>query len=346
MSHIGILGGGQLGKMTAEAAARLGISSTIYAPEQKCPAQMSSLEHICSPYSDMQALETFARKCPNITFEFEGLPLITAQTVEKTSSLFPGSKALEVSQNRILEKEFIQSIGIDTAPFFTIKNGNAEHIPELNTKHILKSATGGYDGKQQFVVSNNSELLEILKNKHNIDFVLEEFVPFQKEVSIVTAISHNNECVLFPIAENTHKNGILIESRAPARISNRAIQNVQKAATTIAQSLNIKGVLAVEFFLMADDSVLVNEIAPRPHNSCHFSMDSCNISQFEILARIMTNNPIVAPRLEQECTMINIIGNDINHIKQYLEMPNCRVHLYGKSEAKPGRKMGHVNILK
>lgn len=348
---IGILGGGQLGRMTCFEAHKMGYKTVIYTDQPFSPASFVSNQTIIGDYKDKNKLEDFSEKVDLITFEFENIPLETVEFLEKNNKVFPDSQTLKITQNRILEKTFLNEINVNIADFVEIKS-KKDLIANFDKfqKSILKTATMGYDGKGQFNISSESEIEDIWQEieKNNLTknkLVLEKFCPFLSEISVIVARSVSGEIICYDPLTNIHKNSILSKSIYPAQISDNLAKKSKEIAEKIAQKINLVGVLAVEFFVMQNDELLVNEMAPRPHNSGHFSMDGCNTSQFEQLVRAINDIKLGDVSFHSHGYMINLIGEDIVKVEQYKKDKNAKIHLYSKSEVKEGRKMGHINII-
>jgi len=344
---IGIIGGGQLGKMSAEAAKKLGYNTHIFCPKDGEPATLVSDKKTIAEYNDLSALEKFSNDVDVISFEFENIPAKSVEFLERTNIVRPSWKVLEISQNRVKEKTFIKNIGIKVAPFYEIKNENdlENAVNDIDAqKAILKTTELGYDGKGQITLDKNSDTKEIWKKINTNEAILEEFVPFDAEISVIIARNTNGEKSSFPPARNIHKNGILDISIAPADIDALIQRNAISIAEKIADSLDLNGLMAVEFFVVGDE-LYVNEIAPRPHNSGHWTMDGCQTSQFEQFIRAVCGIPFGETKIiANKITMKNLIGEDVNNIEK-MNKENARVHLYGKKEVKSGRKMGHINYV-
>ena len=362
---LGIIGGGQLGRMTAHAAQSLGYKTVIFADQKNSPALQATDSSIVAGYEDVEALKKFADLVDVVTFEFENIPVASVEVVSAIKPVHPSAAVLKITQNRILEKSFLNKIGVATADFIEVTTV-AELIDGLKKfgKAVLKTATMGYDGKGQFVLESegqaqdawqkiSQEFLQIMPKNSNSEsankaapqLILEKFCPFSSEISVIVARSTTGEIACYEPLTNVHKNGILDTSTYPAKISAATKIHAQEIATKIAQSLDLKGVLAVEFFVMPDEKLLVNELAPRPHNSGHFSMNAAITSQFEQLARAVTGLPLGSTAFHSQGFMKNLIGEEANDLQEFLGNKSAKIHLYGKLEAKVGRKMGHVNII-
>jgi 5-(carboxyamino)imidazole ribonucleotide synthase len=347
---IGILGGGQLGRMTAIAAANLGYKTHIYCPETDCPASYVSSIFTCADYTDIAALDTFARSVDVITFEFENIPHESLLQLQAIKSVYPQPAILQKTQDRVLEKNFVQSCGIATAPYQAVNSLEdlQTAVAALDTPCVLKTRTLGYDGKGQYKIADNAPatLTTAWAAMHGQHAILEGFIEFSCEISVVAARTQHGEIALYAVTENSHKNHVLDESVVPARISDAVRVKAEAIAHTLAEAFDLVGVLAIEMFVTGAGDVLVNELAPRPHNSGHWTIDGAMTSQFEQLVRCVLGLPLGAttPRAPQ-IRMKNLLGEDALNVLPYLRNPNAKLHLYGKAEAKAGRKMGHVTII-
>lgn len=349
-STIGMIGGGQLGRMFVMAARKMGYEVVVLDPDPHSPGGGMATEHINADYLDTKALDKMAQSCQVITTEFENIPASALQYLAEHRPVHPSAEALAIAQNRIKEKNFIQSIGLDTAGFIAIESvSDVKRAEEFSYPALLKTATLGYDGKGQ-VVCASAEELEQAFTQLNVPCVLEQFIPLEKEISIVLARNEAGESFCFPAAENGHRNGILDVSIAPARVSAEIQQKAHNAAKKIAQHLGYIGVLAVEFFISKEGRLLVNEIAPRPHNSGHYTMDACYSSQFEQQVRMVCGLPSGSCELHTPVVMLNILGDvwPQQGVPDWLSITGINracLHLYGKKHPRVGRKMGHINIL-
>jgi len=346
MKTLGIIGGGQLGRMICFYAQMMGLRTVVFTDQKDSPASFVTNQTIVGDYLDKIALKKFCDLIDFATFEFENIPLETAEFVAQNSQLYPNVETLKITQNRIFEKDFLNENQIKTAEYKVINNfDDLKKGLEIFKKAILKTAIMGYDGKGQFVIENIEEAQKIYENVKNYPLILEKFCRFDSEASVIVARSINGEIKAYEPLTNVHKNGILERSFYPARLSLPQKIKTQKTATKIVEKLNLVGIMAVEFFIV-DNKILVNELAPRPHNSGHFSMDASITSQFEQLIRAITGMSLGDTRFHSQGQMINLIGDDINDLEKYKNNARTKIHLYGKGEAKEGRKMGHVNILK
>lgn len=342
---LGIIGGGQLGRMICFYAQMMGFRTVIFTNEKDSPASFATNQTIIGEYDDQNSLQKFCELVDFATFEFENIPLSCAQYVAERTKLYPKPEVLEKTQNRILEKKFLQENAIETVDFAAISSLNElESQLKKFQKAILKTAMMGYDGKGQFVLGCESDISVIWNQIGNNLLILEKFCPFDSEISVIVARSTKGEIATYEPLTNIHKNGILNRSIYPAKISSELKIKSQEIASKIAQDIDLVGLMAVEFFVCGD-RLLVNELAPRPHNSGHFSMDASRISQFEQLIRAIAGLKLANCDFHSEGEMINLIGDDIHNIEKYLENPLAKIHLYGKKSVKEGRKMGHVNII-
>ncbi|MBL8642950.1 MAG: 5-(carboxyamino)imidazole ribonucleotide synthase [Rhodospirillaceae bacterium] len=355
---IGILGGGQLGRMLALAAAQFGYKTHVLCPEADSPASHVATNTTRAEYTDEKALAAFAKAVDVVTYEFENVPAATAAFLEKHTTVRPSWRALEIAQDRAKEKTFFTGIGVGTPPWRGV-NTEAElarAVAEIGTPCVLKTARLGYDGKGQAKILKPQDTATAwaaivgAKAKPHPDggpfAVLEGFVNFACEISVIVARGVDGTVKAFEPAENVHTNHILDTSTVPARVDAGAIERAMAATSLAAAKLDLVGLLAVEFFVTKRGDILANEMAPRPHNSGHWTMDACATDQFQQMVRAVCGLPLVEPSRFANVTMKNLIGDDVNQLSAYLADPHAHVHLYGKAEARPGRKMGHVNVLR
>ena len=337
-STIGILGGGQLGRMLCSSAARLGYRTLVLDPNSTSPAFQLSNDHLVAPYDDESALSIMAERCDIITYEFENVPLSAASFLQSRVSLSPPSEALRVSQDRLIEKEFLSDLGFTLSPF-----SGVESLEDLQTayssfgKGILKSTRFGYDGKGQYTIDSSPTDSSI---DFSIPYVFEQFQDFDYEFSIIAARSHDRQIVFYATARNVHKDGILHSSTVPSGVPESLERSSQSLVKKLLDSLDYVGVLGVEFFCTSGESI-VNEIAPRVHNSGHWT-ELCHTSQFEQHIRAICGLPLGSPVCDCDCEMINLIGDDIYNLDTYLSDKNVFLNLYGKDDVRSGRKMGHI----
>jgi 5-(carboxyamino)imidazole ribonucleotide synthase len=350
---LGILGGGQLGRMFAMAAKTMGYGVTVLDPDPSAPAAEIADVHLCKPYTDPEALAELARQCAAVTTEFEN---VNADSMRWLASqgvkVSPSGDSVAIAQDRMKEKNFIRDAGLATAPFLVIENsGDLEQDLSPYLPGILKTARNGYDGKGQVRIKSLEEARYALSELKHQPCVLEKMLPLKAEVSVIVARSAANEVACFPPAENIHTDGVLDISIVPARISTEITEQARNMAIQLVEKLDYIGVIAVEFFVLEDDSLVINEMAPRPHNSGHYTLDATFSSQFEQQVRTMCGLYPGKPDLHTPVVMVNLLG-DVWHDdgsepnwEIMLTAPNTKLHLYGKKEARAGRKMGHYNVL-
>ena len=344
---IGILGGGQLGRMLAMAAARLGLRCQVFSPDPDSPAFDVVLNATCAEYADVEALELFANDVDVITYEFENVPAASAIILAARRPVLPDRKILETTQDRLIEKDFVTRLGIGTADYAEVSSAVALRaaIGKIGLPAVLKTRRFGYDGKGQAIIRAGDNPDRIWADLGTKSAILEAFIPFTCEISVIAARSADGHVECFDVTENEHRDHILKISRAPAAIPEALAEQARAIAQKIANALNYVGVLAVEMFVVQEAGgakVLVNEVAPRVHNSGHWTLDGASISQFEQHIRAIAGWPLGKPVRHGPVTMTNLIGDDINGYEQWLTVPGATVHLYGKGPARPGRKMGHV----
>jgi 5-(carboxyamino)imidazole ribonucleotide synthase len=344
---IGILGGGQLGRMLAMAAARLGLRCQVFSPDPDSPAFDVVLNATCAEYADVEALELFANDVDVITYEFENVPAAAAMVLAARRPVLPERKILETTQDRLAEKDFIKRLGIDTADYADVSSADSLRaaIARIGLPAVLKTRRFGYDGKGQAIIRDGDDPDQVWEQLATKSAILEAFIPFEREISVIAARSSSGHVECFDVTENEHRDHILRVSRAPAAISDALAAQARSIAERIAIAQNYVGVLAVEMFVVQGDGgpkVLVNEVAPRVHNSGHWTLDGASISQFEQHIRAIAGWPLGKPVRHGLVTMTNLIGDDILSYEQWLTVPGATVHLYGKGPPRPGRKMGHV----
>ena len=342
---IGILGGGQLGQMLSLAASRLGFQCHIYCPDAGGPAARVSANETNAPYEDIAALKAFASSVDCVTYEFENVPGKTAETVAGLTRLCPEAKVLQISQDRLLEKRFISEVAeVPVVHFQTVDSvfDLKRAVKHLGLPAVLKTRRFGYDGKGQIILRSESTIDDPFEALGGQPLILEAFVPFVREVSIVAARSSNGETASYPLIENVHKNHILHTSTAPAKSNNG---KAQAFAIKIMEALDYVGVMATEFFELEDGSLIVNEIAPRVHNSGHWTQNAGCVDQFELHIRAIAGWPLGDVTPKYAVIMTNLIGDDVNAWQNLATEPNTFLHLYGKIESRTGRKMGHVNRI-
>lgn len=353
---IGVLGGGQLGRMMALAGAPLGYRFVALDPAPEGPSGQVAAQ-IVAAYSDKDAAAELAARTDVITYEFENVDAEVAALLEERSYVPQGSRLLYTTQHRLREKAALEAAGATVAPYAAI--GSAAEldaaVARLGTPCVLKTATGGYDGKGQFVIRAAEEAAQAYAElaASGAELVLEKFIAFRCEISVIAARSSLGETSTFPPAENIHRRGILHASIVPARVPAEVLAEAERLAARIAESLGAVGLLAVEMFYGEDGRLYVNEVAPRPHNSGHYTMEACTTSQFEQHVRAICGLPLGSPELRTPVVMVNVLGEHLDGVHKLMLSPESvgtkavrpKFHLYGKAEAKTGRKMGHINLL-
>lgn len=345
---LGMLGGGQLGRMFTVAARTMGYRVVVLDPDPDSPAGRIADEHLHAAYEDPWALDQLARDCAVVTSEFENVPAATLERLAREVPVRPSAKALSMTQNRIREKRLIHALGLATVPYAEVLDQQSLALAGLTVPMpaILKRAEMGYDGKGQIPVQDRDGLEAAFETLGRVPCVLEHRVALEREISVVLARSEGGEIACFPVAENEHRGGILFLSSVPARIPGALAEEARRAAALIAHGLEYCGVLAVEFFVTRAGRLLVNEIAPRPHNSGHYTLDVCITSQFEQQVRMICGLPSGSTEALSPVAMVNLLGDlwhggSPPHWEQLFHEPRARLHLYGKRVARPGRKMGH-----
>ncbi|SDB20569.1 5-(carboxyamino)imidazole ribonucleotide synthase [Streptococcus henryi] len=341
---IGIIGGGQLGQMMAISAIYMGHKVITLDPAADCPASRVA-EIIVAPYNDVEALRQLAERCDVLTYEFENVDADGLDAVIKENQLPQGTDLLRISQNRIFEKDFLaQKAQVVVAPYKVIKSSSDLADLDLSKKYVLKTATGGYDGHGQVVIASQADLPAAADLADSADCVLEEFVNFDLEISVIVS-GNGQDVTVFPVQENIHRNNILSKTIVPARISDELAQKAQAMAVQIAKKLELSGTLCVEMFA-TDHAIIVNEIAPRPHNSGHYSIEACDFSQFDTHILGVLGLPLPPIKLHGPAVMLNVLGQHMEKAQAFIqENPSAHLHLYGKLEAKHNRKMGHVTLF-
>lgn len=345
---IGIIGGGQLGRMLAMAAARLNFRTVILEPQAGCPAAQVANSQITAAYADPLALAELAAACDIVTYEFENVPVEAAETLARNVPVYPPPRALEVAQDRLTEKRFLNDCGIPTARFHAVDSQEELEaaLADFGGQGVLKTRRLGYDGKGQRVFRSPADSPEgAFAALGNVPLILESFVPFEREISIIAARAIDGTVAAYDPAENVHRVGILDTSTLPARIGATTAAAARESASKLLAALDYVGVVGIEFFVLPDGSLVANEIAPRVHNSGHWTEAACVVSQFEQHIRAITGLPLGDTARHSDCVMTNLIGDDLNDLPMWLSRPNVLVHLYGKTEARPGRKMGHVTKI-
>ena len=351
---LGLLGGGQLGRMFCMAAQSMGYKVAVLDPGADSPAGSVADLHIRKDYLDPQGLEELARLCEGVTTEFENVPAKALDFLAGHCLVSPMAASVAIAQDRIREKQFVAECGVAVAPHHVIRSAaDFEEAPPALFPGVLKVARLGYDGKGQMRVATLADAQTAFTGFGNVPCVLEQQLALALEISVVVVRTRDGATAVYPVAENEHKAGILDTSIAPARVSEALAAQARAAALKIATTLDYAGVLCVEFFVLQDGSLVVNEIAPRPHNSGHYTIDACVTSQFEQQVRVLAGLPLGDTRQHTSAVMLNILGerwDSTTHIAApnwaaLLTHGSAKLHLYGKSQAKPGRKMGHVTVL-
>ena len=357
---LGMLGGGQLGRMFVHAAQAMGFATAVLDPAADSPAGLVSERHLCAAWDDAAALDEMARCAAAVSLEFENVPAAALQALTGRCRLAPGADAVAIAQDRIREKELFarcarQSSGVPPAPHMAIaSDADLAAVPPTLLPGVLKAARLGYDGKGQARVRSRAELAAAWEALGRVPCVLEQMLPLAAECSIIVARGADGQCVHLPVQRNTHRDGILAVSEIyEGNVPQALVQQALAATREIAQALDYVGVLCVEFFILDDDSLVVNEMAPRPHNSGHYSIDACDASQFELQVRTLAGLPLPQPRQHSAAVMLNLLGDlwfdaagkpCTPPWAQVLALPGAHLHLYGKTEARRGRKMGHITF--
>jgi 5-(carboxyamino)imidazole ribonucleotide synthase len=346
---LGLLGGGQLGRMFAQAALRMGYRVVMLDPDAEAPAAQLT-RHLLAAYDDEAALAELARSCAAVTTEFENPPAQALSWLAQRLPVRPSASAVAIAQDRSKEKTFLRDSGFPVAPFVVVRS--AADLDTLSAAFkfpaLLKTSRFGYDGKGQARIEDRAQARAVFERWNAVECVLEELVPLQREISVVLARGADGATACFPVSENAHRNGILDVTIAPARVSTQLVQSAQNLALGIAQKLDYVGVLAVEMFVLPGEVLLINELAPRPHNSGHYTIDACVTDQFEQQVRALCALPLGSTDLLRPAVMVNLLGdvwqNGAPDWSCVLRHPQAKLHLYGKREARAGRKMGHVTV--
>jgi 5-(carboxyamino)imidazole ribonucleotide synthase len=346
-STIGILGAGQLARMLAQAASRIGLNCHVYAPEADACAFEVVKRGTVAAYSDLEALSRFAADCDVITYEFENVPAQTANFLSQKKPVLPDPRVLATTQDRLIEKEFVDNLEIPTAPYAAVGDAPQlfEAVRKVGLPAILKTRRFGYDGKGQYRIDAGGEPGAAWRALNGAACILEGFVPFEREISVVVARGRDGSLQSFDVTENEHRDHILKVSRVPAAIPDAVAAEAIRIAESIATAFDYVGVLAVEMFVLRNGTsqrVLVNEIAPRVHNSGHWTIDGCTVSQFEQHIRAIAGWPLAVPVRLGRVEMVNLIGAEAADYGRWLTVPGASLHIYGKGDPVPGRKMGHV----
>ena len=348
-SVIGLLGGGQLARMLILAGHSLGFRFVVLDPDSEAPASQVGARHLAHSYTDKKALKELAEQCNLVTYEFENVDADSVEWLEKRVDLPQSSQLLRTAQHRLNEKKSIQNLGISVTGFREVQTlPDLEKAFEEYSSVLLKTVSGGYDGKGQKRIRTEEEIRSAFEALHQegIPLIAEEYQSFERELSVVVARSRFGEVRCFPVSENLHHQNILTICRIPARLSERVEKEANRIATSLAEGLGLVGVMGVEMFLLSDGDLLVNEIAPRPHNSGHFTLDACETSQFHQHLLAIAGWPLGPTELIKPTLMLNLIGEQQDKLLENMKrLPvGAKLHLYGKKEVRPGRKMGHLNL--
>lgn len=350
-STIGILGGGQLGRMLVLAGRNMGYRFITLDPTSDSPCGQVADRQIVAAFSDLQAAEELAKASEVVTYEFENVDAEVAAKLEETSFVPQGSELLRITQNRIREKSTLQSFEIPIAPFEVIQSEDElrNAVQKLKLPCVMKTATGGYDGKGQWVLRSEEQIQQAYQEAKGTgaELIVEQYVSFTKELSVIAARNLHGEIKTFPVGENIHVNNILHQTIVPAQIGEEIAEKAESIAIRIAEVLDVVGLIAIEMFLTEGGQIIVNELAPRPHNSGHYTMEACVTSQFEQHIRAICGLPLGDVTMLSPVVMVNLLGEHVDPVLEKLEqLPlTAKLHLYGKAESKPKRKMGHINFL-
>jgi len=356
-SMLGVLGGGQLGAMFTTAAKRLGYRVAAWDPDTDAPALKLADLPLAAPFTDDTSLEKFAAAVKAATYEWENVPAAMVRALEQRVPVRPAPRILQTIQDRLAQKTFLAERGIPVAPFHAVTSPDRLAVPDtVGFPALCKTATLGYDGKGQWRLSGPADVgslkdeLRALPREHQ-RWIVERFLPFEKELSVLVVRSQEGERRLYPVVENVHEAGILSTTRVPARIDQKTAGQAAALAGSVADALDGIGVFCVELFLMKDGQMFVNEVAPRPHNSGHYTLDACPVSQFEQQVRAVCGLPLGEVKLTSPAAMVNLIGEDFTkattdeRVRTFLRQSGAKLHVYGKKSVRPGRKMGHVTFL-
>lgn len=343
---VGLIGGGQLARMLAIAAAELGFRTVVFCPDVNCPAAQTSNDHIVAPYENWDAMNRLLSLCDVMTYEFENLPLPMIQSIEQKGRLYPSSHALAIAQDRLLEKHFLNEQGIRTTSWYAVHDRSSliSGLEALGGCGLLKTRRFGYDGKNQMRLHNPSEesIDQTLETLQYAPSILEEIVPFTSEISVISARDIQGTCCVYDCPENEHRAGILYKTVVPSTAPQAIQEEAQHIALRIMQTLDYVGILCVEFFVLKNGDLLVNELAPRVHNSGHWTQKACITSQFEQHIRAICGLPLGSTYRHSACTMTNLLGDNLGDLPYFLTQERTSIHLYGKDSPHPKRKMGHV----
>ena len=344
---IAVLGGGQLGKMLCESAEKQGYKTMVLEPSKNACAGLVTDLHLAKPYDDRESLLYIAKNSSVVTYEFENVPSEAIDILEENGGYIPqGRRPLYISQHRFREKSSINELGIKTAEFRKVTDRETfeEALKDIGYPSILKTSMGGYDGKGQWVLRNREDFEKAANELEVREYILEKMVDFECELSCIAVKSTDGSVGVFPVVENIHKNGILHITIAPARIDEDVQERVKEITKKVIEGLDFVGPLAIEYFYGKDGEIYVNEMAPRPHNSAHYTMDGCDKSQFDLQIEGICGKHLEDPKLIKKSVMLNILGQDVERIESAELKENEKLYMYGKGEAKVDRKMGHLNL--
>ncbi len=347
-STLGILGGGQLGRMLSQAASRLGFDVVILDPQPDSPAARVSRAQITAPYDDPDALQALGRLCDVVTFEFENVPAASVETLAEAGALVaPGPTALAVAQDRVDEKTYLNAVGAPTVAFaaVTTLDDLTAAIERLGLPALLKTRREGYDGKGQVWIRDAGDAEAAFDAIGRRPAVLEAAAVFQRELSVIAARGRDDAVAVYPLGENVHQNGVLKTTTAPAAVDPATQERAEAIAAAVLDGLDYIGVMGIELFDMGDGELLVNEVAPRVHNTGHWTQDGCVCDQFEQHIRAVVGWPLGPSNAHARIEMTNLLGDEVEQWRTLAAQPNARLHLYGKHDARPGRKMAHINRI-
>lgn len=347
-STIGIVGGGQLGRMIGIAAAHLGYRVHVFTDQADSSAAQITNQVTVAAYDDLDAMHRFAEAVDVVTIEFENLPVDGLRAIAGKVPVHPSPEILAICQDRLAEKQFLQSLDVPTAPFAAVSSADdlEAALASIDPPAILKTRRMGYDGKGQVTIEAGADAAALWKTLGGREAVLEGFVTFERELSVITARAADGKKASYVPVENRHENHILAKTIAPAPITNNQAKAALALAERIADGLNLVGLLAVEMFQTADGQILVNELAPRPHNSGHWTLDACLVSQFEQVVRAITGLPLGSPERFVDAEMDNLLGEAAENWAELIQHSHAKLHLYGKMPIRPGRKHGHITTLR
>ena len=344
---VGIIGGGQLGRMLAMAAARLGLQTLVLDPAVACPASQVCNGQIVADYDNVAALAELAQRCDVITYEFENVPVDGVAKLSERVAVYPGVRPLEVAQDRLVEKDFLTASGLTTAPYVVVDSQDdiAPALNQVGGQGILKTRRLGYDGKGQLRIASDEVPSDAFAQLGSVPLILEGLIDFDCEISVIAARGTDGTVATFDPSRNEHRDGILATSTVPSGVSADVESEARRLATALLNDLDYVGVVGLELFVLADGTLLANEFAPRVHNSGHWTEAACSPSQFELHMRAVAGHALQQPIRHVDAVMTNLIGHDVDDLSAYDNDPAATVHMYGKSETRPGRKMGHVTTV-